>query len=717
MLWLLVREGSPGYMVGFGLGGEADGRAGTYKPQHHTYHLPSLALKYARHHISLNLTFLLLSRDYTKSVHLQTDRTIEFHTPMGCHYSVRIPRYGRALGYQKQRAEIVVPADGNEVYRLDLEAGRFLKPFELEEDVKSGESIAIERNCHGLLAFGTNKGTVEFWDPRSRGRIGILTPPRGDTSTIGFAGDVFANSTSETNPAITALEFAMNGLILATGSAVGITTLFDIRSPRPLLTKDQQYGFPIHTLKFLKIHSSEGDSGRKVLSSDKKIIKFWDQDTGKPWTSIEPTVDLNHIEPIQETGMIFTANEGQEMHSFFIPQLGPAPRWCSFLDNLTEEMADGHINDPDAYQRTDGIGSGAASTYDNYKFLTKAELESFGLDSLVGTQKGMGILRPYMHGYFISQKLWEEVRVLRDPFEWERERQAMIRERIEKERESRIRSSKKDLAIPKVKVNKALAERVVRQEEKLAKRRERGRKDAEEEGKVVPAEMEDENGEAIVGKFSSLLKDKRFGSLFEDPDFAIDENTIEYQQLHPAEAAKNGATTSSSNLTERKRGRTAAESEEDTSSNDSDMDSASDSGASSPRHRTTKEKPAPEMRISTANYRKSGHSTRGFDPSKNIKKQWNAKEKTFGMRASQHRPSTTTITSRGSRGGEVLGDRDITFVPERPKKPARGGGEGEGAGSWNGRNGKARGDMSTGGGERVGRRSASGNVFRRMGVK
>ena len=645
---------------------------------------------------------------------------------MGCHYSIRIPRYGRTLGYQKQRAEVVVPADGNAVYRLDLEAGRFLKPFELKEDVQSGESIGIESNCHGLLAFGTDKGTVEFWDPRSRDRIGILTPPRGDISTIGFAGDVFAHNTSTTNPAITALEFSMNGLTLATGSGVGITTLFDIRSPRPLLTKDQQYGFPIHTLKFLKMHGSEGDSGRKVLSSDKKIIKLWDQDTGKPWTSIEPTVDLNHIEPIPGTGMIFTANEGQEMHSFFIPQLGPAPRWCSFLDNLTEEMADAHINDPDAYKRTDEIGSGAVSTYDNYKFLTKAELESFGLDTLVGTQKGMGILRPYMHGYFISQKLWEEVRVARDPFEWERERQAMIRERIEKERESRIRSSKRDLAIPKVKVNKALAERIVRQEEKLAKRRERGRKDTEEEGKIVPVEevdVGDEDGEAVVGKFSSLLKDKRFGSLFEDPDFAIDENTIEYQQLHPAQAAKNAATLSSSNPTERKRGRTAAESEEDTSSaenSDSDIDSASDSGAPSPRrpsHHTTKEKPGPEMRISTANYRKSGHSTRGFDPSKNPKKQQNTREKTFGARASQHRPSTTTITGRGSRGGEVLGERDISFVPERPKKPTRFGGGGEDSGSVDGRNGKTRGDMSIGGAKREGRRSASGNTFRRMGVK
>jgi len=648
---------------------------------------------------------------------------------MGCHYSIRIPRYGRALGYQKQRAEVTVPADGNAVYRLDLEAGRFLQPFELEEDVKSGESIGIESNCHGLLAFGTNKGTVEFWDPRSRDRIGILTPPRGDMSTIGFAGDVYASNTNGTNSAITALEFAMNGLTLATGSAVGITTLFDIRSPQPLLTKDQQYGFPIHTLKFLKIHGSEGDSGRKILSSDKKIIKLWSQDTGKPWTSIEPTVDLNHIEPITETGMIFTANEGQEMHSFFIPQLGPAPRWCSFLDNLTEEMADAHINDPDAYKRTDEIGSGAASAYDNYKFLTKAELESFGLDSLIGTQKGMGILRPYMHGYFIGQKLWEEVRLARDPFEWEQERQAMIRERIEKERESRIRTSKKDSAILKAKVNKALAERIVRQEEKLTKRRERGRKNAEENGKLAPAKQVDaegEGGEAVVGKLSSLLKDKRFSSLFEDPDFAIDENTIEYQQLHPAQAAKNTNTapSPSSNPTERKRYRTAVESEEDTSfqNSDSDMDPASDSDASESMqstNRTTKQKPEPEMRISTTNYRKSGHSTRRFEPPQNHKKR-NTREKTFGARAShtRNRTNTATITGRGSRGREVLGERDITFVPERPKRPARfGGGGGGGGGGGDAGGAGDGGDAKMKGNRAVDRRSASGNAFRRMGVK
>ncbi|KAF8462041.1 hypothetical protein BDZ91DRAFT_784644, partial [Kalaharituber pfeilii] len=48
---------------------------------------------------------------------------------------------------------------------------------------------------------------------------------------------------------------------------VGITTLFDIHSPHPVLIKDQQYGFLIQTLKFLRL--TRDTSSPKVLSSDK----------------------------------------------------------------------------------------------------------------------------------------------------------------------------------------------------------------------------------------------------------------------------------------------------------------------------------------------------------------------------------------------------------------------------------------------------------------
>lgn len=32
------------------------------------------------------------------------------------------------------------------------------------------------------------------------------------------------------------------------------------------------------------------------------------------------------------------ATEAKRLAPFFMPSLGPAPRWCAFLENLTEEM-------------------------------------------------------------------------------------------------------------------------------------------------------------------------------------------------------------------------------------------------------------------------------------------------------------------------------------------------------------------------------------------
>lgn len=58
-----------------------------------------------------------------------------------------------------------------------------------------------------------------------------------------------------------------------------------------------------------------------------------------------------------------TANEGIQMTTYYIPQLGPAPRWCSFLENLTEEMEEG--------------AAGTKGIYEDYKFVSRAELSQY----------------------------------------------------------------------------------------------------------------------------------------------------------------------------------------------------------------------------------------------------------------------------------------------------------------------------------------------------
>ncbi|KAF8243085.1 WD40 repeat-like protein [Wilcoxina mikolae CBS 423.85] len=667
--------------------GEYAMATGTYKPQMHIYHLPSSSLKYSRHTSALNLTFLLLSQDYSKSLHLQTDRSLEFHTPMGCHYATRIPRYGRALAYLKPLAHAIITAEGNEVFRLDLEAGRFLKPFELGGfeglggEVKSAECVSVADSSHGLLAFGTNVGTTEFWDPRSRNRVGILAPPANAGTAIDTLGE------SHT-PSITATQFHRSGLTFATGNQAGIVTLYDLRSPTPVLTKDQGYGFPIQTLSFLH---TQATSEEKVLSADKRIIKIWDSVDGTPWTSVEPSVDINHVCHIPNTGMIFTANEGQQMHSFLIPALGPSPWWCSHLDTQIEQLADRSINDPDAY----ASATADAATYDNYKFLTKPEMRQLNLDHLLASGKGSGVVRPYMHGYFVDQRLYDEARLIADPFEWERQKQKLVAAKIEKDRESRIRTSAKDKAA-RVKVNKRLAERL----EALEHRFNRKHKDIKE------AETE-QTAESV--EKGSVLQDPRFKGLFSNSDFEVDETSREFQLINPSTRPTTAPNDSHSR--ERKRGKTAVEEEEESDSHRGSSDSSSESSDDEDEPVQSKQQPRkkePEMRISSSAYRKSGHDTRGFAPMSKNQKVAKRKEKSFGSRVAGVQEQVPR-EPRGGFGGSGLGDKEVTFVPQKREKPKRKDGNEEGGNA-------GRGDTGDRGRKWKDRRSASGNTFRRDGL-
>jgi ribosome biogenesis protein ENP2 len=565
---------------------------GTYKPQIHAHYLPQLSLSFARHTTSLNQSFVLLYSDYSKSLHLQTNRTLEFHTPGGCHYQTRIPRYGRDLIYDKLSAEALVPAVGvnadgiGEVYRLNLEIGRYMKPYEidvggddlttagggaLQGGINTGSVnvAAIAEDSHNLLAFGTSIGSVEFWDPRSKSRVGILSGQQGE---------------------ITALDFDRSGLSLVTGSSAGLINIFDLRRPAPRLQKDQGYGYPIKSLMHMTTSSRE----KKILSADKRIIKLWDEADGKAWTSVEPAVDINSVAWCKNSGMILTANEGKQQHAFLIPQLGPSPKWCSFLDNMVEEMAE----------------EAPSTTYDNYKFLTLPELKQLNLGHLVGTTS---LLRPYMHGYFVASKLYEEARVIANPYIWDDERTKRVKEKVERERASRIRGGKK------VKVNQNLVDRML-------KRQERRQKVDEEMG---------------------VLGDTRFNKLFEDEEFQVDEKSREFQALNPS--TKIGEVTATK------------EANSDSDASDSEEEVIS------------KPKPVPEMRISSSSYKKSGHQRQ---------------DKPLGSRVQ----GAGRITKNK---GEVVGERQVTFAPnagkrEKEKPEPR----------------KGRRDD--------GRRSASGNVFRRL---
>ena len=435
------------------------------------------------------------------------------------------------MQYDKRTAEALIPSVGinengmGEVFRLNLELGRFMKGFEVDvggDDLKtvgagslqggvgagSVNAAAIADESHGLLAFGTSLGTVEFWDPRCRDRVGLLHPP-------------WTNDLIEDKQEVTALQFHRSGLSLATGSSAGLTHVYDLRTPNPLLKKDQGFGFPIQDLIWLTpTTESHGQLMEpKILSADKRIIKIWDSRNGQPWTSVEPTVDLHAIAWCKNSGMLLTANEGRQQHSFFIPQLGPAPTWCSFLDNLVEEMAE-DPNDPNAY-----ASQRSGEVYDNFKFLTHQQLEALNLSYLIGTTS---LLRPYMHGFFVAQELYEEAKIIADPYTWEEQRAQQIRSKIESERETRIRGVKK----VKAKVNQKLAEKVQEKEAKAQNWQPRDAQSDEDASNEAAKPLADKSKTA-----PSLLKDPRFTKLFEDEEFAIDESSKEFRARNPGTAA------------------------------------------------------------------------------------------------------------------------------------------------------------------------------------
>lgn len=515
----------------------------------------------------------MIGSGYEKSLHLQSDRKLEFHTPSGCHHEIRLPRYGRDLAYDRFSTEALVPSAGldtanncGEVFRLNLEVGRFMKSYQVdvgEDDPGSGlqgsigvgcvNVAAIAENTHGLLAFGTSISTVEFWDPRSKSRVSILSGHDGE---------------------ITALDFSPTGLSLATGTSTGLVQLFDLRRPVPLLKKDQGYGFPIQNIIHLETSSQE----HKILSSDKKVIKIWDEETGEPWTSVEPIVDLHHVAHVKGSGMLLTANEGKQMHSFFIPQLGPAPRWCSFLDNMVEEMAE-EVH---------------TETYDDYKFLTMPELKSLSLAHLVGKTN---LLRPYMHGYFVASKLYEQARLIANPYVWEEERVKRVKEKVDKERASRIRGTKK------VKVNQKLADKLLKKQENRD-------------------EVDTEAG---------ALGDPRFAKLFEDEEFFVDEQSFEFRALNPSTTVAGQGKSDS---------RDAGASSDAARSSDDSSDDDEDSV------RQTKQ-PEISMRVSSSNQ---------------------TRESRMGDKAFGSRVQKSGRIGR-ARHGDVVGEKQVTFVPEPKKKP------------------------------------------------
>ncbi|CAG9853709.1 unnamed protein product [Phyllotreta striolata] len=451
---------------------------GTYKPRVKCFDVNNLSLKFERCFDSDAVTFQILSDDYSKLVFLQCDRYIEFHAAYGRYYRLRIPKFGRDMQYDYPSCDIFVVGASSDIYRLNLERGQFMTPY---TSTASAINKCVINPVHNLLLCGTEEGKIEAWDQRSKSMIASL-----DCALT----CVNENKDLERFPSISALKFN-GGLQLGVGTASGQILLYDVRSNKPFYVKDHMYGLPIKDVEFHYQHDL-------VMSLDSSILKIWDKNNvsqlkcrfdfvqfykylqGKLFTSIESSVEYNNLCTVPNTGLLFLANENPKIQTYYIPSLGPAPKWASFLDSLTEELEE----------------NTAENIYDGYKFVTKQELESLGLDHLIGTN----LLRAYMHGYFMDVRLYKKAKSVANPFEFDEYRKKKIKETIDKDRENRVQVNK----LPKVNKDLAL--------------------------KLMNDEQNSKKNKAAAG---TILKDNRFKALFDDPDFEIDKNTDEYRLLNP----------------------------------------------------------------------------------------------------------------------------------------------------------------------------------------
>merc|ERR1719427_1260424 len=104
-------------------------------------------------------------------------------------------------------------------------------------------------------------------------------------------------------------------------------------------TKDHNYNLPIRKIEYHKEYNND-----LVFSLDHQGCGGRSQ------------ARFTDIAKCKQSGLFFLTNEQPKMQIMYIPSIGPAPRWASFLDSITEELEE----------------STSAATYDDYKFVTMA---------------------------------------------------------------------------------------------------------------------------------------------------------------------------------------------------------------------------------------------------------------------------------------------------------------------------------------------------------
>lgn len=138
---------------------------GIYKPTVKLFDLKTLTLKYERNIICDPLKICLLDDDAEKYCILRNDKTLEFHLNSGSYETIKLPYHGKDVLYNEVSSELYISANCEEIFRFNLEQGRFLKNIQSS----SCDFMKLSK-INGILGVGYDN-QIRFFDSRVKEEI------------------------------------------------------------------------------------------------------------------------------------------------------------------------------------------------------------------------------------------------------------------------------------------------------------------------------------------------------------------------------------------------------------------------------------------------------------------------------------------------------------------------------------------------------------------
>ncbi|KPA86881.1 hypothetical protein ABB37_00923 [Leptomonas pyrrhocoris] len=373
--------------------------AGDYPYRLKCFDVNDLSMKFSFNADMNILSGVCLSPDYRKFALRGEGRQITVHHTSSIVDRVRVPHLQRSLAYNPFQAELLSSGVSAEIYRVNLETGAFVESYHTSSDtgVNHVEVFGRHGPISGVVLTAGSDGAIEAWDSRAGTAVARVQVAGGSSSGVEARCEVRHIATEDNG-----------GLLFTCGLESGEVLLYDVRLQKPLLVKDHMNSLPIVKTYFFNGKSTATGEASFILSADTRSLKVWNKHDGSNFTTIDAPADItdftllkgqhNMVPPYEcdDSGVVAICCDVPRVQVHFIPQLGAAPRWASFLEVMTEELEEKE----------------STTVYDDYTFIPKEEMDALGIaaEDLAG-----GKVRPVMHGAFIENGLYRELHAVVDP--------------------------------------------------------------------------------------------------------------------------------------------------------------------------------------------------------------------------------------------------------------------------------------------------------------